>query len=88
MKKFTKVALGALLLAGAATAVAQPASARVFVGIGGPVAYAAGPVCNPLLQPLLLRLRPRLCGWSGNRIWLRRWLARRGLPRWRLPWRW
>ena len=47
MKKFTKVALGALLLAGATTAVAAPASARVFVGLGGPVAYAPGPVCVP-----------------------------------------
>jgi hypothetical protein len=47
MKKFTKVALGALLLAGATTAVTAPASARVFVGLGGPVAFAAGPVCNP-----------------------------------------
>jgi hypothetical protein len=47
MKKFTKIALGALLLAGATTAIAAPASARVFVGLGGPVAYTAGPVCDP-----------------------------------------
>jgi hypothetical protein len=47
MKKFTKVALGALLLAGATTTVAAPASARMFIGLGGTVAYAAGPVCAP-----------------------------------------
>lgn len=47
MKRFAKLALGTLVLAGAATAVAAPASARVFVGIGAPVAYAAGPVCDP-----------------------------------------
>ena len=47
MKRFTKLALGALMLAGAATVAAAPASARVFVGIGAPVAYAGGPVCNP-----------------------------------------
>jgi hypothetical protein len=47
MKRFTKIAFGALLLAGATTAVAVPASARVFVGVGAPYAYAPGPVCNP-----------------------------------------
>ncbi len=47
MKRFTKIALGALMLAGAATVATAPASARVVVGIGAPVAYAPGPVCNP-----------------------------------------
>jgi hypothetical protein len=47
MKRFTKIALGTLMLASAAMAAAAPASARVVVGIGGPVAYTAGPVCNP-----------------------------------------
>jgi hypothetical protein len=57
MKKFTKVALGALMLACATTAVAAPASARVFVGMGGPVAYSAGPVCAPVAPLHTLRLR-------------------------------
>lgn len=46
MKRFAKIALGAVMLAGAATALASPASARVFVGIGGP-AYGPAPVCDP-----------------------------------------
>ena len=44
MKKFAKVALGALIAAGAATAVAStPAEARVVVGLGfgGPAYYPA-----------------------------------------------
>jgi hypothetical protein len=47
MKRFAKITLGALLMAGAATAVASPASARVFVGVGAPLAYGAAPVCDP-----------------------------------------
>jgi hypothetical protein len=53
MKKFAKVALGALLMAGAATAVASsPAEARVVVGLGfgGPAYYPAPGYyysCNP-----------------------------------------
>jgi hypothetical protein len=50
MKRFAKIALGAVMLAGAATALASPASARVFVGLGGPAygpAYGAAPVCDP-----------------------------------------
>jgi hypothetical protein len=47
MKRFTRIALGALMLAGAGTLAAAPASARVVVGIGAPVAYAPGLVCNP-----------------------------------------
>jgi hypothetical protein len=49
MKKFAKVALSALLLAGAATAVASsPADARVVVGFGvGPGYYGYGPAYYP-----------------------------------------
>ena len=47
MKRFAKLALAAVLMAGATTAVAAPASARVFVGIGAPVAYGPAPACNP-----------------------------------------
>jgi hypothetical protein len=47
MKRFTKIALGALVLAGTATIAAAPASAGVVVGIGAPLAYAPGPACNP-----------------------------------------
>ena len=55
MKKFAKVAFGALMLAGAATAVAAtPADARVSIGIGfgGPVygapyPYYASYSCDP-----------------------------------------
>ena len=44
MKRFAKIALGAVMLAGAATAIASPASARVFVGVGAPlVDTRAGP---------------------------------------------
>jgi len=45
MTRFAKIAFGALMMAGAVTAVASPASARVFVGVGAPLAYA--PVCDP-----------------------------------------
>ena len=43
MKRFGKIAAGALLLAGAATVIAVPAQAQVSfgVGIGGPV-YGGG----------------------------------------------
>ncbi len=47
MKRFTKLALGALMLTGATTAVASPALAHVVVGFSAPVVYAPGPVCNP-----------------------------------------
>jgi hypothetical protein len=47
MKRFTKVALGALLLAGATTAVSASASAGVYVGVGAPAIYGPGPICNP-----------------------------------------
>jgi hypothetical protein len=47
MKRFAKIAFGAVLMAGAATAIASPASARVFVGVGAPFGYAPAPVCNP-----------------------------------------
>jgi hypothetical protein len=47
MKRFAKLALGALMVAGAATAVAAPASARVFVGIGAPLVYGGAPACDP-----------------------------------------
>ncbi len=60
MKRFTKIALGALMLTGAATVAAAPASARVVVGFGAPVAYAAGPVCNPYSA----YYNPDYCGYS------------------------
>ena len=57
MKKFAKVTLGALMLAGAATAVATtPADARVSVGVGiglgapvygAPYPYYASYSCDP-----------------------------------------
>ena len=52
MKRFAKVALGALMLPGAATAVASsPADARVVVGfgVGGPGYYGGyyGPAYRP-----------------------------------------
>jgi hypothetical protein len=47
MKRFTKIALGAVMLAGAAAAIASPASARVFVGMGAPLVYNTAPVCDP-----------------------------------------
>ena len=31
----------------AATAIAAPASARVFVGVGAPIGYNTAPVCDP-----------------------------------------
>ena len=37
MKRFTKIALAAAVVAGSLAAVAAPAEARVFVGIGAPV---------------------------------------------------
>jgi hypothetical protein len=51
MKRITKIALGALALAGAATVAAAPADARVYVGVGvGPGYYGgyyAPGYCNP-----------------------------------------
>jgi hypothetical protein len=55
MKRFAKLALGAVLMAGAATAMATPADARVSIGIGigvpgggyyGP-AYRYNAYCDP-----------------------------------------
>jgi hypothetical protein len=60
MNRFAKIALGAVLMAGAATAIAAPASARVFVGVGGPLAYGATPVCNPF-SPYY---DPNYCGYG------------------------
>ena len=60
MKRFMNIALGALMLAGAATVAAAPASARVVVGIGAPLAYAPGPVCNPYTP----YYNPRYCGYG------------------------
>ena len=47
MKRFAKIALGALILAGAATAAAAPASARVVVGFGAGIPVAAPVSCDP-----------------------------------------
>jgi len=49
MKRFGKIALGAVMLAGAAMAWATPASAAVGIGLGiGPAYYAPpGAVCDP-----------------------------------------
>lgn len=50
MKRFGKIALGAVMLAGAATALATPASAAVGIGLGiGPAYYGPPPgaVCEP-----------------------------------------
>jgi len=68
MKTFAKVALGALLLAGAATAVASsPADARVVVGLGfgGPAYY--GPAYYPRYScdPYSRRYSPYRCGYYG-----------------------
>lgn len=60
MKRFARFAFGILVLAGAATAVSAPASARVFVGIRAPVAYAAGPVCDPYSA----YYNPSYCGYG------------------------
>jgi hypothetical protein len=61
MKTFAKIAMGALMLAGAALSVAVPANAGVAVGvtIGGPgVAVGVG---NPCFKPY--RFRPAYCGY-------------------------
>jgi hypothetical protein len=47
MKRFAKIAFGAVLMAGAAAGLASPASARVFVGVGAPLGYGPAPVCDP-----------------------------------------
>jgi hypothetical protein len=66
MKRLAKVALGALLMAGAATAIAQPASARMFVGMGvAPMAYRAAPVCerySPYFNPYYCGYGPGYVG--------------------------
>ena len=60
MKRIAKIALGAVLMAGAATAIASPASARVFVGVGAPIGYAPAPVCNPYSR----FYNPYYCGYG------------------------
>ena len=47
MKRFSKFAIGAALLAGAATIAAAPASAQVRFGIGVAPYAAPAPVCDP-----------------------------------------
>ena len=64
MKRFAKLALGAVLMAGAATAIASPASARVFVGIGAPLAYGAAPACDPY-SPYY---NPYYCGYGPANV--------------------
>ena len=66
MKRIAKLALGALLMAGTAFAVAAPASAQVSFGIGmggpgyyGPPRYA---VCNPYSR----YYDPYYCGDYGD----------------------
>jgi hypothetical protein len=64
MKRFSKIALGAVMLIGAATAVASPASAGIAVGIGvGPGYYGppAGVVCDPYSR----FYNPAYCGPAG-----------------------
>jgi hypothetical protein len=65
MKRITKIALGALMLAGAATVGAAPASARVFVGVGGPIGYVpAAPACDPY-SPYY---NPYYCGYGPGYV--------------------
>lgn len=63
MKKFAKVALGAVMLAGAATAVASsPADARVVVGVGiGAPGYYGGPYYGGCYR----YYDPYYCGYYG-----------------------
>ena len=66
MKKFAKFALGAAVLAGAATMAATPADARVSVGFGigipGPVYYGA-PYYNYNCDPYSRFYDPYRCGY-------------------------
>lgn len=69
MKTFAKTALGAVMLAGAATAIASsPAEARVTVGFGfggpayyGPVYYGPRYTCDPYSR----WYNPYRCGYYG-----------------------
>jgi hypothetical protein len=68
MKKFAKVALGALMVAGAATAVASsPAQARVVVGFGVGPGYGYGPAYYPRYScdPYSRWYSPYRCGYGG-----------------------
>jgi len=78
MKGFTKgianraakIAVGGLMLAGAAVAMTSPADARVVfgVGIGGPGYYGPGyaPVYDPYCDPRSRWFNPRYCdGYDG-----------------------
>lgn len=60
MKRFAKIALAAVLTASAATAISSPGSARVFVGVGAPLAYDAAPVCDPYSS----HYNPYYCGYG------------------------
>ena len=68
MKRFSKIALSALMLTGAALAVATPAAAHVSVGIGigvpGP-GYYDSYYDNPCADPEFRYWNPRYCGYPA-----------------------
>jgi hypothetical protein len=64
MKKITKVALGALAIAGAATfAAATPAAARVVVGFGVGPGYYGPPAYSYSCDPYSRWYDPYRCGY-------------------------
>ncbi len=83
MKRFAKLALGAALMAGAATAILRrlrPASSSAWVRR---LPGAAPACCDPywaFYNPYYCGYGPCLCRRTGDRFW-----HRRRLPRW-LPW--
>lgn len=65
MKKFAKIALSALLLTGAVTAMtAAPAEARVVVGVGVGPGYV-GPAPYPYYGYNCAYYGPAYCGYPG-----------------------
>ena len=63
MKRFGKLALGALMLGGAALAAATPAAARVSIGIGIGVPGFGGYYDNPCAYPRYRYYHPGACGY-------------------------
>jgi hypothetical protein len=61
MKTFTKIAVGALMLAGATLGVAVPANAGVAVGVTIGTPAVGVQVGNPCFKPY--RFRPAYCGY-------------------------
>jgi len=85
MKRFGKIALGALMLGGAVAATTVPADARVVVGvgIGVPVGGYYAPYYGYPYYGYPYYGYPAAYGYYGPRVWWHgRWVYRHPWHRW------